>query len=107
MFLPTAGTPRAYARQGLDYSCLACRTRIKTDLIPAGKRMRSERREMKTDLTVNELSAISDLLALEESVCKKARIYSETLTDPEISQALKKVAENHGKRFCDLFSLIG
>lgn len=61
---------------------------------------------MKKELTVNEIGAISDLLALEESVCKKARIYSETLTDPEISQALKKVAENHGKRFCDLFSVL-
>ena len=26
--------------------------------------------------------------------------------DPEISQALRKVSENHGKRFCDLFSVL-
>lgn len=101
MSLPTAGTPPRHA----VYSCPARRAERGSCLIPAGEK-RSERREMKKELTVNEIGAISDLLALEESVCKKARIYSETLTDPEISQALRKVSENHGKRFCDLFSVL-
>ncbi|MBQ7642423.1 MAG: hypothetical protein IJS67_00830 [Clostridia bacterium] len=62
---------------------------------------------MQSKLTAKEVDFISDLLTLEENVCKKARIYSKTLTDAALSQEMKCVAENHEKRFNSLLSLLG
>ena len=61
---------------------------------------------MQSQLTAKEVEMISDLLTLEESVCKKARIYSATLTNHAISQKLKSVAEKHEKRFRSLLSAL-
>ena len=57
-------------------------------------------------LTTKELSLISDLLVMEETAFKKAKLYSRTLTDPEISKKLKEIADGHKKRFDALFSLL-
>ena len=43
---------------------------------------------MQPKLTAKEVDFISDLLTLEESVCKKARIYSKTLTDRTVADLL-------------------
>ena len=50
-------------------------------------------------LTAKEVTLISDLLKYEESACKKARLYSRTLTDPVI-------ADHHEKRFEALLNLL-
>ena len=62
---------------------------------------------MQSKLTAKEVDFISDLLTLEENVCKKARIYSKTLTDAATAQEMKCVAENHEKRFNALLALLG
>lgn len=57
-------------------------------------------------LTTKEATLISDLLTMEESACKKARLYARTLTDQKLASALNKIADNHEKRFNALFELL-
>jgi hypothetical protein len=57
-------------------------------------------------LTTKEATLISDLLTMEESACKKARLYSRTLTDVNLANAFKKIADNHEKRFNALLELL-
>ena len=59
-----------------------------------------------TDLTAKEVTIISDLLTYEEAACKKARLYSKQLTDPEIADKFTKIADNHEKRFNALLALL-
>ena len=58
-------------------------------------------------LTAKEVDFISDLLTYEESVCKKARIYSRTLTDVGLAEAASRIADNHTRRFEALLKLLG
>ena len=60
----------------------------------------------KNMLTTKEASLISDLLIMEESACKKARLYSRTLTDTELAQAFGKIADNHERRFNALLEML-
>lgn len=57
-------------------------------------------------LTTKEATLISDLLTMEESACKKARLYSRILTDPKLAGAFGKIADNHEKRFNALLELL-
>lgn len=57
-------------------------------------------------LTTKEAGLISDLLTLEEIACKKARLYSRTLTDKTLAETFGKIADNHEKRFNALFELL-
>ena len=57
-------------------------------------------------LTTKEATLIGDLLTMEESACKKARLYSRTITDQQLSQAFNKIANNHEKRFNALLELL-
>jgi hypothetical protein len=57
----------------------------------------------KNMLTTKEATLISDLLTMEESACKKARLYSRSIINPAVSETFKLVAENHQKRFNALF----
>ncbi len=57
-------------------------------------------------LTTKEATLISDLLTMEESACKKARLYSRTITDTELAQSFGKIADNHEKRFNALLELL-
>jgi len=54
---------------------------------------------MANNLTAKEVDFLSDLLTFEESACKKAKMYSKTLTDATLSEAMSKLATNHQKRF--------
>jgi hypothetical protein len=54
---------------------------------------------MANNLTTKEVDFLSDLLTFEESACKKAKIYSKTITDPVLSEAMSTLASNHEKRF--------
>lgn len=62
--------------------------------------------ENKNMLTTKEATLISDLLTMEESACKKARLYSRTLTDVKLASAMGRVADNHERRFNALLSLL-
>lgn len=61
---------------------------------------------MKNKLTVKEASLISDLLTYEEQACKKARLYSKTLTDKSLAETFSHIADNHQRRFNALFDLL-
>lgn len=58
-------------------------------------------------LTSKELTFISDALTYEGLICKKARAYSKTLTDPELADCMSKVADDHEKRYAELLARIG
>jgi hypothetical protein len=60
----------------------------------------------KNMLTTKEATLIGDLLTMEESACKKARLYSRILTDTELANAMQRVADNHQKRFNALLELL-
>jgi hypothetical protein len=60
----------------------------------------------KNMLTTKEATLISDLLTMEESACKKARLYSRTLTDKTLADAFGKIADNHERRFNALLELL-
>lgn len=60
----------------------------------------------KNMLTTKEATLISDLLTMEESICKKARLYSRTLTDAKLAQKMNDIASNHQERFKSLLGLL-
>ena len=60
----------------------------------------------KNMLTTKEATLISDLLTMEESICKKARLYSRTLTDAKLAQKMTDSASNHQERFKSLLGLL-
>ncbi len=57
-------------------------------------------------LTTKEATLLSDLLIYEESACKKARLYSRTLTNKKLADELNKLADSHEKRFNALLGLL-
>ena len=61
---------------------------------------------MKNALTTKEVTFVSDLLIYEESACKKARLYSRTLTDKELAENFSRLADCHEKRFNALLELL-
>ena len=60
-----------------------------------------------TDITLKELQLISDVLNAEGLACKKARAYSKTLTDVDLSVTLARIADEHEQRYNALLALIG
>ena len=60
-----------------------------------------------TELTSKELGLISDALTAEGLLCKKARAYSKTVTDVDLSSTLTKIADEHEQRYNALLGLIG
>ncbi len=60
----------------------------------------------KNMLTTKEATLISDLMTMEESACKKARLYSRILTDKNLADAFDRIADNHQKRFNALLDLL-
>ena len=59
------------------------------------------------ELTSKELELISDVLTYEGLICKKARAYSKTLTDQDLSGCLTEIANEHEKRYNALLEIIG
>jgi len=57
-------------------------------------------------LTTKEATLVSDLLTYEEQACKKARLYSKTLTDKTLSETFCRIADNHEKRFNALLGML-
>jgi hypothetical protein len=60
----------------------------------------------KNMLTTKEATLISDLLTYEENACKKARIYSKTLTNTKVAREFCQIADNHQARFNALLELL-
>ncbi len=60
----------------------------------------------KNMLTTKEATLICDLMTMEESACKKARLYSRILTDSKLAKEFNKIADNHERRFNALFELL-
>lgn len=58
-------------------------------------------------LTGKELQMISDALTQEALICKKAKAYANTLTDPALAECMQKISDDHKMRYCKLLSLIG
>lgn len=60
-----------------------------------------------TQLTSKELTMISDALTFEGLICKKARAYSNTLTDTDLADCMKAIADEHKCRYEKLLEMIG
>jgi hypothetical protein len=59
-----------------------------------------------TKLTAKDLEVLSHLLDGEQMACKKARIYSKTLTDMALSEQMGELADAHERRFHSLLTLL-
>ncbi len=57
-------------------------------------------------LTTKEVTLVSDLMIIEESACKKARLYARILTDMKLAEKMNEIANNHEKRFLSLYGLL-
>lgn len=58
-------------------------------------------------ITSKELTMISDALTFEGLICKKARMYSKTLTDVDLAECMTKIADEHEQRYSALLEMIG
>lgn len=57
---------------------------------------------MAETLTAKELAMLSQALTTEGLICKKARMYSNTLTDQALADCMAAIADEHEKRYCAL-----
>lgn len=60
-----------------------------------------------TALTMKDLDVLTHILTGEEMACKKARMYSNTLTDASLAARMGEIAEQHSARFVSLNALLG
>ena len=60
-----------------------------------------------TEITSKELLLISDALTAEGLLCKKARAYSNTLTDVDLAVTVARIADEHEQRYNAILKLIG
>ena len=60
-----------------------------------------------TELTAKDLDVLTHLLTGEEMACKKARIYSNTLTDTALAEEMANISRAHAERFAALFTMLG
>lgn len=60
----------------------------------------------KNMLTTKEGTLVADLLTLEESACKKARLYARTLTNVKLAEQFNAIADRHERRFYALMDLL-
>ena len=62
---------------------------------------------MAEKLTAKELTMLSQALTTEGLLCKKARMYSNTLTDPALADCMACIADEHEKRYAALLKQLG
>jgi len=60
-----------------------------------------------TNLTAKDVDVLTHVLAAEEMACKKAKIYSNTLTDAALAQEMERIAAAHAERFASLYVILG
>jgi len=59
-----------------------------------------------TNLTAKDVEVLSHILTGEEMACKKARVYSNTLTDPALAAEMDRIACAHAERFNALYTIL-
>ena len=59
-----------------------------------------------SNFSSKDLEVLSSLLASEGMACKKARMYSKTLTDQSLAECMCGIAECHEKRFNTLLQML-
>ncbi len=59
-----------------------------------------------TELTAKDLDVLVQVLTGEEMACKKARLFSNTLTDAALAQEMGRIAMQHEERFNALCALL-
>ena len=62
---------------------------------------------MADSITAKELTMLSQALTTEGLICKKARMYSNTLTDPALADCMACIADAHEKRNNALLKQLG
>ena len=60
-----------------------------------------------TNLTAKDLDVLVQVLTGEEMACKKARMYSHTLTDAALAAEMEQIACQHEQRFNALYAMLG
>ena len=60
-----------------------------------------------TELTAKDLDVLTQILTGAEMACKKAKLYSNTLTDAALAQEMGEIARAHAQRFTALYTLLG
>jgi hypothetical protein len=60
-----------------------------------------------TEISAKELELLSDVLTYEALLCKKARVYSRTLTNTNLAEYMGKLADEHEGRYAALLGCIG
>lgn len=61
---------------------------------------------MSENFTAKDVDMVSYVLLGEEMACKKARVYSKTLTDVNLAEKMGFIADAHERRFNELFKLL-
>ena len=62
---------------------------------------------MADSITAKELTMLSQALTMEGLICMKARMYSNTLTDPALADCMSCIADAHEKRYNALLKQLG
>ena len=57
-----------------------------------------------TGITTKELSAISDLLTMEQTVCAKYKAFASQTTDSALKDCYEQLAMRHQHHFDELYS---
>lgn len=60
-----------------------------------------------TNLTAKDVDVLVQILTGEEMACKKAKLYSNTLTDAALAQEMEQIATAHAQRFAALYTMLG
>lgn len=55
------------------------------------------------NLTEKEVETLSHVLRAEGMACKKARMYSHTLTDTELAEEMATIAADHEERYKNIY----
>ena len=59
-----------------------------------------------TKLTSKDLEVLSGLLMGEGMACKKAKMYSKTLTDTALAECMGRIADCHEQRYNTLLCIL-
>lgn len=58
------------------------------------------------NLSSKDLEVLSSVLSTESMACKKARMYSKTLTDQTLAECMESVANRHEERFNAILQIL-
>ena len=61
---------------------------------------------MSENFTAKDLTVLSDILTYEQAAAKKSKMYSQSLTDPELQALATGLYERHQKRYKTLLDFL-